>query len=44
MRAQVDSASITPEKSLIAELAYKYFVRAGCANGNDLQHWLDAEK
>ena len=44
MKAQVDSASSPPEKMLIADLAYNHFVRSGYVNGNDLQHWFDAEK
>ena len=39
-----DLTAFTLEKTLIEELAYQHFVRSGCANGNDVQHWLDAEK
>lgn len=38
------STLLTSEKNLIEELAYQHFVRSGCAKGNDVQHWLDAEK
>lgn len=43
MVAQLDIRTFTPEKMLIEELAYNFFLRDGCARGNELRNWLEAE-
>ena len=43
MVAQLDSKTFISGKMLIEELAYNLFVRDGCARGNELRNWLEAE-
>lgn len=34
----------TPDTSAIAVRAYELFVAGGCVHGNDVDHWLRAER
>lgn len=43
MVASFDSGLFTSGQKPIEELAYSYYVRDGCADGYDLQHWHEAK-